>query len=244
MSSRLRVWDWIGVTAVGCATTPAPATPRAVSWDPSLSAFAPLAPNPSSDQAVLERQLAATWEDVLELRHKDERAEVTSCRTLLTLGDAYEPVRAAEFPIYRDRRVECRAIQMVVDARPSRFSTWDAFTLDSHAPERLPAAFSLAVSPDDEQRVAEFAARHEAWSKVEPVEFVASTAPNTAKYRAGPAEQVITLLARGDFNGDGVEDLLLMSHAHLTEGTYTRTRSFLITLHQPSQPVADLISVQ
>ena len=58
---------------------------------------------------------------------------------------------------------------------------------------------------------------------------MSQTPPEEATYADETARQHLVLLARGDFDGDGFEDLLLLSEGQLPEGSYEATRLFLVT---------------
>ena len=127
------------------------------------------------------------------------------------------------------RKVRCRALALVASAKPAKNSFVHGFVLDDSAPHRLPAGLAMDISPDDEQHVAIATKVGQRWRDVEEVKLVSRTSPDEAKYADETSEQNLILFARGDFDGDGLEDLLVLSEGRLPEGSYEATRLFLIT---------------
>ena len=216
-------------------------SPYAVTWSHQLLQF--LSPAGENASDALEASLDRTWDDAFELTNGSQNAEAHTCRQLLAVDETYEPVRSWEFAVFQDRRARCRAVTLVARAKPSRASALRQFELDGEAPQRLPAALALVVSPDDEQRVDQATTEGKPWNAVEDVHLVSRVSPEEARYGDGISEQDIVVLARGDFDDDGSEDLLLLSHGWLREGSYSVTRLFLVS-RELSAKVARLLPVE
>jgi hypothetical protein len=220
------------------------ASPFPVRWEPTLLDFI------GSDAAVDQRQstlatvLAQQWESGLQLASGQRTVEVSTCRALLDLDNTYEPVVPSQGYIHQYRREQCRAGELVVHGQPARTSFLRDFTLDAQAPKRLPAAFAFSVSPQDAERVSEATGEGQPWTAVEDVHLLEQTSPRDALYGDNASEQRIVIAARGDFSGDGIDDLLLLSSGHLTHGSLKSTRLFLLTLDQPDEPILRLLPLE
>jgi hypothetical protein len=233
-----------GATPVGAAhVEPHEATPNPnhqalhVSWSPKLfELFAPMAVD-VKDADAPKAQLDRKWEDRFTVTNGSQTTEVTSCRSLLDLADAYEPA-APEFEIFQGRKARCRALSLVANAKPARNSLVRGFVLDDSAPARLPAGLAMNISPDDERRIAEATKRGQRWRDLEEVKLVSRTSPEEATYADETSKQNLVLLAHGDFNGDGFEDLLVLSEGRLPEGSYEATRLFVVTQTATEQQLA------
>jgi hypothetical protein len=216
----------------------------AVTWKPTLLEFVgPDGPG-DKDQSTLAARLQKSWEDAIQVTSGEGALEVRTCRALLDLGKVYEPVVASEFDTYRYRKAHCRAAALVAHARPSRTSFVHTFALDVQAPGRLPAAVAFSVSPEDDQRVVQAAAQGKPWSAVEDVHLVEQVSPEEARYGANASEQLIVIAGRGDFNGDSIEDLVLLSAGRLTEGSLESTRLFLVTRGSDDEPTLRLLLLE
>jgi hypothetical protein len=213
----------------------------AVNWSPSLLEFIGHPAPADGQQSALEARLGQAWEDALQLTNGQRTVEARSCRALLDLDGTYETVVPSEFNVYQDLEAQCRAAALLVRAQPSKTSFVHGFALDAQAPNRLPAALAFTVSPEDEQRVSQASARGESWSAVEDVHLLEQASADEARFGANASEQHLTIVGHGDVNGDGVEDLLLLSRGRLTEGSLKGTRLLLLTQGSDKVPTMRLL---
>jgi hypothetical protein len=212
-----------------------------VTWQTSLLELTGPQPPGGSPQRVLEARLSQEWDDRLQLTNGQRTLDVRTCRSLLDLDAAYESLVPSEYNVYLDREAECRAAALLVRAQPSKSSFLHDFALDAQAPNRLPARLAFTVSPEDEERIAQATARGEPWSAVEDVHLAAQPASGEARYEANGSEQALTVLGQGDVNGDGLEDLLLLSRGRLTEGSLKSTRLLVLTQESAEARVMRLL---
>jgi hypothetical protein len=201
----------------------------AVNWHPSLLKFVDPRARADNQQGTLEVRLRQAWEDALQITNGQRTVEARCCLALLDLDATYETVVPSEFNVFQDLEAQCRAAALLVRAQPSKTSFLHAFALDAQAPNRLPAAHAFTVSPEEELRVSQAAARGESWSAVEDVHLVGQVSADEARFGANASEQTLTILGHGDVNGDGVEDLLLLNRGRLTEGSLKGTRLLVLT---------------
>lgn len=212
-----------------------------VSWNPALLEFAgPQAPG-ATHPGALEARLDQAWEDPIRVTDGQREIEVGSCRALLALNGPYETAVMSEFNIYQIREAQCRAAALLVSARPSQATHLEDFSLDAEAPEQLPAALALAISDARAQRIAEASALGKPWRAIDDVHLQTRTSPNEARYAAEGIEQILTIAGRGDVNADGIEDLVLLSDARVTEGTLQSTKVFLLTRTSESERVLEVL---
>jgi hypothetical protein len=227
-------------TAAEAKEPPAPGE-YPVTWQPSLLELTGPQPPGGSPQRVLEARLSQEWDDALQLTNGKRTLDARSCRSLLDLDGTYETVVPSQYDVYLDRDAECRAAALLVRAQPSKSSFIHGFALDAQAPNRLPARLAFTVSPEDEERVSQATARGEPWSAVEDVRLAAQPSSSEARYEANASEQTLTVLGQGDVNGNGVEDLLLLSRGRLTEGSLKSTRLLVLTQESAEARVMRLV---
>src|SRR5690606_20951441 len=70
-----------------------------------------------------------------------------------------------------------------------------------------------------------------------PLTGYAPCGPHCGRYSEEGLVQTVRLKARGDFNRDGVEELLLVSSEAATGGSYRAERPLLLTRRQPGGPI-------
>ncbi len=67
------------------------------------------------------------------------------------------------------------------------------------------------------------------WDRYDASTTVAEASPARLVLRGGYSETVLEVLAWGDLDGDGREDVLVSSIVHATEGTWTRYGLYALT---------------
>ena len=127
--------------------------------------------------------------------------------------------------------VYCAEIAAMKMARPSRVSYLEEFRLDENAPNILPAILrgSQSSSQHDEDIVN--SRNGVPWVGPEsPYVFnVIDEGPFQARYEDEDGGTIVQLLARADFNDDGIEDLLLEFVAYSNMGSGVSTEGVVLT---------------
>jgi hypothetical protein len=247
---------WGAALTLACGSAPSGAPPHTaaetrrgqpapdeheVSWDHTLLEFMGAPAPADQQQSTLEARLTQQWQDALQLTNGKRTIEARSCRALLGLDGTYETVVPSELDVYQDREARCRAAALLARTQPSKTSFLQGFALDAQAPNRLPAALAFTVSTEDEQRVSQATARGEPWSDVEDVRLLEQASTREARFGAEASEQHLIIVGQGDVNGDGFQDLLLISRGRLTEGSLKSTRLLLLTQEAPKEMTMRLL---
>jgi len=228
-------------TPVGPGAAPEQVDPYQVTWNPTLLESVGPEASPTPALSTLDERLSQAWDTPIPVTNGGRTVEVGSCRALLELDDAYEPVVLSDFNFYQSRKANCRAAALLARARPSKSSFVRAFSLDAEAPRRLPATLAWGMSQDYEQRIAEASAHGKSWNDIEAVRLLQQVSRDEARYDVDGARQTLTIEGRGDVDGDGIEDLVLLTQGSLTEGTLKRSKVFLLTRKSDGdQPLPEL----
>lgn len=168
---------------------------------------------------------------VTPTRAGNEPVEVKSCDELLgTIVPATEPAAPAtarDYRVFVGVKLQCEAALELSVAKEAKVSFLDQFALDERVPHLFPKWLAIIVSPDDEERVK--GSKYESWFDFEPVVSARDVTPQRGEFNSRGASQLIELVGKGDFNGDGIEDLLVTSRDSLTEGSYRAVRMFSLT---------------
>ena len=124
---------------------------------------------------------------------------------------------------------ECRAIEMLKQARPAKSSYASNFVLDRDAVNYLPPMISITPSCDGACWQYTANQKRIPWSKVGTFLRIGAKSEMEMIVETEGWEDHIEILARADFNGDDFEDLILMTRSGATRGTYGATDVFLLT---------------
>ncbi len=128
---------------------------------------------------------------------------------------------------------ECRAIAMLAQAEPASVSYLRDFVLNAGALDYLPALVNLHVSCSF---ICYIIAANE-----HGIPFTKFETPLVVDVESGDEITVwttgwmahLTVMARGDFTADGVDDILLISSGGATEGSWKTARLYLMTRDAP-----------
>lgn len=193
-------------------------------------------------QADLGTLLSAPWPSPIELedyRNDGDATSVNSCHALfrsISVNPYLQPAKPFETPFYLHRANICLALKALAEAKPSRSSFSRSFKLDESAPDLLPAELAFAISREDEDLLSKYRGQ-----------ILASVFKNEKRFNMGKTEvlspysvqfsdsqggrQEMTILGYGDFNRDGIEDILLLVRNDIASASY---RAFM--LYQLTRP--------
>lgn len=214
----------VGLALVGCSTTTAqnPAT---------LSPEHPI-PVPETEEGApadwAQAQLAWQWEYPAPLVHDYETdRKAHNCNELLTLtADGYQARNQFEQPFLQARTTICEAVKASGNLSGFDQSFLDNSLLQEDLPYQAPAEFALAISGSTQQRVTESTT----WAEVETPAGHEPVSNFEAVYRGqGGSIQRLTVLARGDYDGDGLEDAILYLRDGVEGGSYAHARYLIVT---------------
>ena len=123
----------------------------------------------------------------------------------------------------------CYPLQYLEKALPSRISHLKNFRLANEPLENLPLTLDLILSGDDERAAKAALEKGMTWRDFAPDAKVEVTNPNEILIKREDSETKLTLLAWGDFNHDGVEDILLGVGHSVPSGTYSHYGHAILT---------------
>ncbi|MFP2928916.1 hypothetical protein ACLESO_27705 [Pyxidicoccus sp. 3LG] len=192
--------------------------------------------SPEEAPEALTRQ----WGYVLELREGrlPQRAdrEIDRCTETDGVGlEDLDVVRTIDLYPAQARLIRCRALKRVTEARPSRVSHVRDLFSTKVLGKVLPADFAPAFSEAEAEKHAQAGREGRTWSDVDPkVRFERDPDhAQTLRVRGHQVEGVLELWALGDFNGDGLEDVMLDRSMGPKGGSATDMATFLLTRTQP-----------
>ncbi|MBW8055990.1 MAG: hypothetical protein FVQ76_11860 [Nitrospira sp.] len=127
----------------------------------------------------------------------------------------------------------CRALALLKRVKPAKTSHLRAFRLNSNALDYLPAAVILPVTCDRICRAHEADQSGIPLSRFEKIRRVQWMGEDEAVVWTEDRKVFLTIIARGDFTSDGIDDLLLMAQGGLVDWPEGADRLFLLTREEP-----------
>ena len=222
------------VLASACGTSPVLGDRHSVEWYESANA-APVA------QVGVAQLLAEPWLDPIEVYWESGDGEritgsLESCGEYLDAAHLrVRPVHGGTTAaIFQARALHCQALTMVLDAAPAVVSYLRPFAFDEGLPDRAPWQLATIWSASEAQQIA--AERPDAtWRQAlfAPLDEFSACGTHCGRYIGPGAVQAVRLVARGDFDGDGVEDMLVSSSEAARGGSYQAYRMLVLTRRMP-----------
>lgn len=234
MASRRKV---LAAAVLAALLFPEPAlaaedSPYPVWWSPSLEL--------DSLDKIDERLQRKLWLDGGEIKvskggyRTGKKKIIDTCASAIELSKkGYQGLNNPSHKVLLFQLAKCRAIEMLKRARPAEKSYVRDFVLNRDALDYLPAMVSIAPSCGGVCWQYAANGRRIPWSKVETFLNIDAKSQREMIVETEGWRDWIEILARGDFNGDGFEDLLLKNTNGATQGTYGATDIFLLSREAP-----------
>ena len=169
-------------------------------------------------------------------RGKRNEAIADSCGSLeRLLQEGYSAYVTHSIRVLRYRLAKCGAMRMLLKAQPAKKSFVRSFGFDADSLNYLPAIVNPSPSCDFLCRQFVANERRISWNKfaVSKTLSVDPVSEHQLKVLTETESLTLELKARADFNGDGLEDLLLWVNAGATGGTWGTTEYYLLTRDTP-----------
>lgn len=182
-----------------------------------------------SSRAGLVKQLRAPFEEGVA-----HPAGILNCVQFLVKDKEQSADSSTSLQEERSTMATCLMLQELKNAKPARISYVHDLTWDEHVLPLLPPQLAIAVSTESKNAADAAAAKKENWLAFDQsiTAEVGSKGPEEIVVAGNGFSERLILWGRGDFTGDGNEDLLVQSLDTLTEGTYRSTRLFILTRHK------------
>ena len=224
-------------TFVGLAASAMPAVADTgsggVTWSRELAGPA---------RADLEHALDLPFEDIwdMHLPRTEERRRVTSCREALALPRGFTPDDRSDMEWYAfvTMRVRCRVVEQLAKATPARTDHLGKFTLDNARLGELPAILHPLAGPRDVvARLQKASDDGVSWKKWDSSVRVVPGHGERVGVVGKNVDCFLQVLGRGDLDGDGIEDLVLLRSGGGRRGSWRSISAFVVTRRGPGQRV-------
>jgi len=147
----------------------------------------------------------------------------------------FELENAVDWPVWWQQGTRCFALDALKQARPALRTNLGWFQLSKVAIAKLPARLALLQSPDELQEVAAAEKACHSWGRFDKTLKVRVQPPDGAALRSEGWSGRLTLYARADIDGDGLEDLLVRRDGQARGGTAAESRVFVVTQTSPAE---------
>ncbi len=190
-----------------------------------------------SSLAAIDDRLREPLKDLPEVlvNHDPPRA-IHDCAALIEISRRRFHLRPDDNVSWRGFESEaapCFALEALKAAKPAARSFVSWFTLSPASVAKLPPAMTLAFSNDDRADIAAAAKKCQPLGAYEDELHVQMAGPDQADVKTAAWSGRIVLYARGDLNGDGIEDLMFLRQAQANEGTAADSSVFIVTQKSP-----------
>lgn len=125
--------------------------------------------------------------------------------------------------------VMCEATRLLSYAAPAEYSHIPAQPLDAQLPNKLPKSLALVTSQSERNRFKNDQSIS-SWADVNAISMVEQPSAHQSEFRSDAGLQTLSILGRGDLNGDGREDLLVSVKDSVEGGSYFHLRLFVLTV--------------
>ena len=220
--------------APGGPATMIPSPLRPVTWSANVAG-----PRRSDLDQALDKALPEPWN--MFDRKTGQRHKARTCRELLGLDSTSDPMDVHDdgslptrligndWNVYDGHLVRCRIAAAIQSAKPSLVNYLGAFVLDDARLKEIPAAVIPTPSESEERRLKKSSARGTSWKGWDRRIHVTKTFGSGVTVESPDTRSFLSVDGRGDFNGDGIEDLVLSRSGGGQEGTWSSTAAFVLT---------------
>ncbi len=183
-------------------------------------------------QSDIQALLKKPWYTPIAIKHA-KHAEVRS----LDNCAAYFANRTASLRALRDPennallelRTMCEATRLLANAAISTLSYLPEAILTAQAPQHFPKHMALVTSQREWDKHMQDAKKR-VWADINTITHSLSQPPSQTDYQSETGLQQVSVVGRGDIDGDTIEDVILLSRDSTNEGSYFNLRLFVLTV--------------
>ncbi len=200
----------------------------------------------------LKDLLSMNWYEKIELSTPNDPNKfinVCNCEQFFEIEQKkYNLKRAYEWNAYQGLATMCHAVKAIIDAKPASVSFLRYIQLNAKHPDIFPIEMAFILSESERKRVILLQKKGGRWSEASPIKSVKLISDSHAVYYdTSGGIQEIEILGYGDFNHDGIDDVLLLVENSVEEGSYFASSLFILTkmsLHAKYEVIMEYVVSQ
>lgn len=167
--------------------------------------------------------------DVVDTRSAEEGTFSTCEQYLQGVTPETRTLRAHEMSAFVELAIMCRATKLLGNADRPHVSYIPEPILAASSPDRLPSALAFETSKTESDKNRNDPTV-QSWGDINEVRKVDVICPRVVDFYTTGGVQRLELVGRGDFDGDGVEDVLISSRDSVDGGSYQHLRLFVLSV--------------
>jgi hypothetical protein len=226
-------WLLLPLLAIRCASSPIPTSETTfqssgdarIWWAPSLKL---------SSLGAIDRRLEEPFADVYVVDRiagsspSLDQKEIGTCATYFVLRpQGYEPRSEVDAAALKVEGAKCATLRSLRNAK--RPANRLPFALNPRALTTLPADLAPAPSPLERQHREDARRDGKSWQGYDGSASLSLTTSSQARVTSAESITNIEVLGRADFDGDGRDDVMLLTVSGGTKGSWTEVRLRVLT---------------
>ena len=178
--------------------------------------------------AALPARLERPFQEPVDLVKGDAHVTAGNCAALLAArAQGASPAGDRDLAIARDEGAKCIALAKLSRARAPAAESLAGFDLRTATAAQLPAMLATPFGKRDDRGARAAEDRGQTLKDYKP-EVAVQFASGMLVLKGDTWECRVEVLARGDFDGSGRDEMLLAAHDQATEGSFESTRLLLV----------------
>lgn len=180
--------------------------------------------------ADIGKALSAPLPDEFPVRVDGSESSIRTCRDFLGIATkAFDTEDDADWNAIWHQGIRCLALDWLGKAKAATRTFIGEFDWSKIELSDLPPELGLPISPEQTRSVKKAGAACKSLHDVEPSARITRRKDDEITVRGAGWSGTITLLGRGDFDGDGAEDLMVKRTGGVQRGTAVQSSLFLLT---------------
>jgi len=175
----------------------------------------------------IEKIKAAKWFFEGEVKKGNEIITYNSCDTLLMLdAKGFKATNDREQAANEMNINSCNLFNEIKFLNTSKISYIDNELLTINFPNIAPPEFAFIISRDDERKLKSA----KSWQEMSHIKKIEKRdEEQVIYYDNSGGMQSLSIVAKGDYNQDGIEDVIFSMENSVIEGSYSATEAYIIT---------------
>ncbi|WNO59746.1 hypothetical protein [Rheinheimera sp. MMS21-TC3] len=218
---------FMGISSLACASLSVAKIPPSYSTENRTNGYF-IEQVPLNTPAQVQSLQNKEWYFTRQLINAEQqKVEANSCEKLTKLlNEGFKAVSYREQSSVDTINRVCSVWSHIGQLTASKTTYLSLLKHGEILPEKMPAELALIISKDDERRLAK-ASSWQDMSQISKIEII--NADQAVYYDNSGGIQRLTIMAKGDYNQDGIEDAVLYMANAVEQGSYSSTYGYIIT---------------